>query len=109
MGLKVIRMSLLFDISLMQLVIPGLTKPALYLIRGNPVRFWILGFALPAETLWATTAGMMHLLVIDAAVHRFIKSLDLLRDSVRSDRLKKPRAVIKLRFRQETHNYETEV
>jgi hypothetical protein len=29
------------DISLMQFVIPGLTKPAPYLIRGNPVTFWI--------------------------------------------------------------------
>jgi hypothetical protein len=29
------------DINLMQFVIPGLTKPAPYLIRGNPVFFWI--------------------------------------------------------------------
>jgi hypothetical protein len=28
----------------MQLVIPGLTKPAPYLIRGNPVLFWIPSF-----------------------------------------------------------------
>jgi hypothetical protein len=33
------------DISLMQFVIPGLTKPAPYLIRGNPVFFWIPAFA----------------------------------------------------------------
>ncbi len=32
------------DINLVRLVIPGLTKPAPYLIRGNPVFFWI-----PAE------------------------------------------------------------
>ena len=29
------------DISLIRFVIPGLTKPAPYLIRGNPVFFWI--------------------------------------------------------------------
>jgi hypothetical protein len=64
-------MSLLFDISLMQLVIPGLTQPAPYLIRGNSVRSWIVGFASPAETLWATTAGIMHLVVIDVLANKF--------------------------------------
>jgi len=29
------------DINLNRVVIPGLTKPAPYLIRGNPVFFWI--------------------------------------------------------------------
>jgi hypothetical protein len=33
------------DISFMRFVIPGLTKPAPYLIRGNPVFFWIPAFA----------------------------------------------------------------
>jgi hypothetical protein len=33
------------DISLIPSVIPGLTKPAPYLIRGNPGFFWIPAFA----------------------------------------------------------------
>ncbi len=33
------------NISLIQFVIPGLTRPAPYLIRGNPGLFWIPAFA----------------------------------------------------------------
>jgi len=32
------------DIRFIQFVIPGLTEPAPYLIRGNPVLFWIPAF-----------------------------------------------------------------
>ena len=34
-------MGFIHDDSLIQFVIPGLTKPAPYLVRGNPVFFWI--------------------------------------------------------------------
>jgi hypothetical protein len=56
------------DISPVQFVIPGLTKPAPYLIRGNPVLFWIPAFA-----------GMTRSVVIHDAVYSFpwgITSLD---------------------------------
>jgi hypothetical protein len=33
------------DMNLVQFVIPGLTEPAPYLIRGNPMFFWIPAFA----------------------------------------------------------------
>jgi hypothetical protein len=33
------------DINFLLFVLPGLTKPAPYLIRGNPVLFWIPAFA----------------------------------------------------------------
>jgi hypothetical protein len=46
-------------IRLIQFVIPGLTKPAPYLIRGNPVLFWIPAFA-----------GMTSFAAIDVAVYR---------------------------------------
>src|SRR4030042_392845 len=46
------------DIKLIQFVIPGLTKPAPYLIRGNPVLFWI-----PAS------AGMTSFATINVAVY----------------------------------------
>jgi hypothetical protein len=53
------------DISLMHFVILGLTKPAPYLIRGNPSRlrrdFWIPAFA-----------GMTRSVVINDAVLRKI-------------------------------------
>ena len=42
----------------MHFVIPGLTKPAPYLIRGNPVLFWIPAFA-----------GMTQSFVINDAVY----------------------------------------
>jgi hypothetical protein len=47
------------DINPIQFVIPGLTKPAPYLIRGNPVLFWIPAFA-----------GMTAFGAISAAVHK---------------------------------------
>jgi len=47
------------DISLNQFVIPGLTEPAPYSIRGNPVFFWIPAFA-----------GMTSAVVINDAVYR---------------------------------------
>jgi len=47
------------DISLIWLVIPGLTKPAPYLIRGNPVIFWIPAFA-----------GMTRVFVINGAGYK---------------------------------------
>ena len=57
------------DISLTQSVIPGLTKPAPYLIRGNPVIFppgqrpsWA-GGGIPAF------AGMTPFAVINVAVY----------------------------------------
>ena len=54
------------DISLIQFVIPGLTKPAPYLIRGNPVFFWIPAFA-----------GMTAIAMINVAVYRLLrKSID---------------------------------
>jgi hypothetical protein len=37
------------DISLIRFVIPGLTEPAPYLIRGNPVFFWIPAGVYPVE------------------------------------------------------------
>jgi hypothetical protein len=41
MRIKIIR----DDISPVRVLIPGLTQPALYLIRGNPVFLWIPAFA----------------------------------------------------------------
>jgi hypothetical protein len=46
------------NIGLLQFVIPDLTKPAPYLIRGNPAPFWIPAFA-----------GMTSFVVIHDAVH----------------------------------------
>jgi len=46
------------DISLVRFVIPGLTKPAPYLIWGNPVFSWIPAFA-----------GMTYSVVINDAVY----------------------------------------
>ena len=37
----VFPLTLTGDLNLIQFVIPGLTEPAPYLIRGNPVFFWI--------------------------------------------------------------------
>ncbi len=39
---------ILDDVSNVQFVIPGLTEPAPYLIRGNPVSFWIPTGVYPA-------------------------------------------------------------
>jgi hypothetical protein len=45
-ALKILYMT---DINLAQVVIPGLTKPAPYLIRGNPVFFWIPAGVYPGQ------------------------------------------------------------
>ena len=51
--------------SRMQFVIPGLTEPAPYLIRGNPVLFWIPAGVYPVLRYGA---GMTGLVVINGAV-----------------------------------------
>ena len=52
------------DISLIRFVIPGLTKPAPYLIRGNPVflKYWFPAFA-----------GMTAFAMINVAVYKLIQ------------------------------------
>ena len=59
------------DISLMQFVIPGLTKPAPYLIRGNPVFFWIPAHRLRGDkfTPAKAGAGMTSIAAINVAVY----------------------------------------
>ena len=59
------------DISLMQFVIPGLTKPAPYLIRGNPV-YKILVPCFRRDNVWIPAfAGMARFVMIGDAVHNF--------------------------------------
>ena len=50
----------------MQFVIPGLTKPAPYLIRGNPVFFWIPAGVYPVPRYGA---GMTPFAAINVAVY----------------------------------------
>jgi hypothetical protein len=50
----------------MQFVIPGLTKPAPYLIRGNPVPFWIPAGVYPVPRYGA---GMTPFVAINVAVY----------------------------------------
>ena len=56
------------DTILVHFVIPGLTKPAPYLIRGNPVLFWIPAGVYP---VFRYGAGMTRSVVIHDAVYRF--------------------------------------
>ena len=48
------------DISLMHFVIPGLTKPAPYLIRGNPGFFWIPVAVYPTLDAGQELRGMLR-------------------------------------------------
>jgi hypothetical protein len=59
------------DISLMHFVIPGLTKPAPYLIRGNPVLLFFLVPRFRGDDVWIPAfAGMTRPVVINGAVYR---------------------------------------
>ena len=58
----------------MQFVIPGLAKPAPYLIRGNPVTFWIPAphFRGDKFTPAEAGAGMTRFVVMNDAVYIFL-------------------------------------
>ena len=61
------RVSTYGDISLVEIIIAGLTKPAPYLIWGNPVLLWIPAFA-----------GMTCFVAINDAVYTHLITPDLL-------------------------------
>jgi hypothetical protein len=48
------------DINFVQFVIPGLTEPAPYLIRGNPVFYWIPTGVYPVEERGGNDTGCRH-------------------------------------------------
>ena len=76
------------DIGLMEFVIPGLTKPAPYLIRGNPVLLFFLVPRFRGDDVWIPAGlypvldaggGMTSFVVINDVWYNILGNLKYLR------------------------------